>query len=327
MSQLDLAAMQTIADHALEEWDLDATKVELASISENLVYRVETQTEKSYALRIHRVGYHTFAELISELQWTDALSRAGIDVPSPVMTRNGDGYATVPVPGTNETRYVGVIEWLDGVLLGTVLKQKIDAKSRNHYFAQLGRITARMHNHACAWQLPEGFERVAWDADGFMGDTPLWGAFWAHSGLTAAERSHILDIRRTIHDRLLEYGTGPDRFSLIHADMNPDNVIVHKGKVSPIDFDDAGFGWHIYDLAVSLSYELETAHFEEVRDAMIEAYRSERPLDHTAVELLPMFSLIRELIMLGWLHDRPEYQDKVPLSSRIQRVTACAEAL
>jgi len=327
MSELNLEVMQSIANHALEEWDLDVTKVELASISENLVYRVDTPSEKSYALRIHRAGYHTLAELVSEVQWTDALNTAGIEVPNPIMTRNGDGYATVPVPGSNDTRYVGVIEWLDGAPLVRVLEQENDAESRKHYFGQLGRVTARMHNQASAWQLPDGFERIAWDAEGFMGDTPHWGPFWDHAGLAAAERSHILDIRRTIHKRLLDYGTGSDRFSLIHADMNPDNVLVHEGKVSAIDFDDAGFGWHIYDLAVSLSYEITETHFEDVRDAMIEGYRCERPLDHTAKELLPMFSLIRELIMLGWIQDRPEYKDSIPFSTRIQRISGLAEAL
>jgi Ser/Thr protein kinase RdoA (MazF antagonist) len=73
-----------------------------------------------------------------------------------------------------------------------------------------------------------------------------------------------------------------------------------------IDFDDAGFGWHLHDLAVSIYDQSCLAWFPEVKDAVVAGYRECRalPADHEA--LLSTFLLLRSLSLLGWLVDRPE---------------------
>jgi hypothetical protein len=38
---------------------------------------------------------------------------------------------------------------------------------------------APLHHQATAWDLPQGFTRHAWDADGLAGEQPFRGAFWA----------------------------------------------------------------------------------------------------------------------------------------------------
>ena len=39
---------------------------------------------------------------------------------------------------------------------------------------------------------------------------------------------------------------------MIHADMHSQNVLIQEDKLSVIDFDDAGFGWYGFDLAVAV---------------------------------------------------------------------------
>jgi len=41
------------------------------------VFRVDSEDGRAYALRVHRPGYHTLAELESEPHWTAALNEAG----------------------------------------------------------------------------------------------------------------------------------------------------------------------------------------------------------------------------------------------------------
>ena len=182
---LDRATLRAIAERALDEWDICAVELELISISENTVFRVDTNTGETYVLRIHRPGYHTLAELNSEQQWTAALKRAGIGVPLPRLTRDCRGYAIVPVPGSMETRHVGIVEWFEGVTLSSIMAQAPDEKALALHFDQLGRIAARIHNQACRWQIPQGFQRHAFDADGFVGDAPFWGPFWVLPELKA----------------------------------------------------------------------------------------------------------------------------------------------
>ena len=304
---LDRATLRAIAEQALDEWGICAVELELISISENTVFRVDTESSKSYALRIHRLGYHNLTELNSEQKWTGALKRAGIGVPLPRLTRNGRGYATIPVPGSTETRHVGIVEWFEGVPLASIMAQSPDPSALMLHFEELGRIAARIHNQAVRWQIPEDFRRHAFDADGLMGETPFWGPFWVLPELKAAEREHILNARHVIHRTLSDYGKEKGTYSLIHADLHPHNLLVNGDRLHVIDFDDAGFGWHQYEIAVALDAYRSPRHFNAARDALVAGYRSERALSDGAIELLPMFLLIRSLALLGWLHERPEH--------------------
>jgi len=42
-------------------------------------------------------------------------------------------------------------------------------------------------------------------------------------------------------------------FGLIHGDLHHENFLFHRGEARAIDFDDCGWGFHLYDLAVTLS--------------------------------------------------------------------------
>ena len=321
---LDRATLRTIAERALDEWDICAVGLELISISENTVFRLDTDAGETYVLRIHRPGYHTLAELNSEQQWTAALKRAGIGVPLPRLTRDGHGYATVPVPGSTETRHVGIVEWFEGVTLSSIMAQAPDMPTLALHFGQLGRIAARIHNQAVSWQVPEDFRRHVFDADGLMGAATLLGPFWVLPELKVAERDHILNARRVIHRTLSDYGKEEGTYSLIHADLHPHNLLVNGDQLHVIDFDDSGFGWHQYEIAVALDAYRKPPHFEVARDALIAGYRSERTLSDAAIELLPMFLLIRSLALLGWLHERPEHNRGNRVRNLIQ--SACRQA-
>ena len=324
---LNRDTLRAIAERALDEWDIRTVQLELISISENTVFRVDTDASETYVLRIHRPGYHTLAELNSEQQWTAALKRAGIGVPLPRLTRDGRGYATLPVPKSTETRHVGIVEWFEGVTLSSIMDQAPDMEALALHFNQLGRIAARIHNQAVGWQIPADFQRHAFDADGFMGDTPFWGPFWILPEMKAAEREHILNARRAIHRVLSDYGKEGGTYSLIHADLHPDNLLVNGEQLHVIDFDDSGFGWHQYEIAVALDAYRKPPHFEVARDALIAGYRSERALSEAAIELLPMFLLIRSLALLGWLHERPEHNKGDRVRNLIQSACRQAEAL
>ena len=72
------------------------------------------------------------------------------------------------------------------------------------------------------------------------------------------------------------------------------------------DFDDAGFGWHQYDLAVVLFGLEELPYFDEISEALVDGYRSARPFSEEAASLLPLFLLIRRLVLISWQWERPE---------------------
>ena len=308
------AQLQDAAERAVTAWPLDVATIELVSLSENAVFRVDATDGTRYALRIHRPGYSSLPELDSELIWTEALREAGVDVPIAVRTTDGRGYVPVSTAGWETPRQVGMVEWLDAVMLGHLLEEEADESIRARYFAELGRIIAKLHDHTTNWTPPSAFVRRVWDADGLVGRDPLWGRFWELPELTTAQRTLLLRARESVWEELNDYGSDASNFGLIHADLHAYNVLVLGDRLVVIDFDDAGFGWHQYDLAVAIAGGRDDPAFASMQHALIEGYRAVRPLPAQALAKLPLFLFVRRLVSLGWLRGRPEldhHRDRV----------------
>ena len=290
----------------LAHFPVDAGEIKLVTQSENVTFRV-TDGEDSYVFRLHRPRYNSLNELNSERAWTAALNKSGIPAPDSVLTRNGKNFAQVTIPTTGKQCYTGMTRWLEGIPLGEHLDTTSDSSQRTTLFGRLGELAAAMHNQVANWQLPPGFTRPRLGTEGLLGEVPRWGRFWEHGALSTAEQKLLLRSRNVLSGVLADYGETPDRFSLIHADMNADNTIYNDGKLAIIDFDDSAFGWHLYDLAAILIDETQAADFEAIRSALISGYRSGRPFADADLEWLDRFLLIRGLVTIGWFHQRPEH--------------------
>ncbi len=321
-------AFTPAALEAVKAFPIDADLVELVSVSENATFRVTDRSDGgAYVLRLHRPGYHTLEELNSERVWTRALADAGIAVPIPVKTREGDDYTCVAVPSLGEQRQVGMTRWIEGELLSDVLEANGDVAVLEHYFEQLGAIEAAMHNQSSGWRPPPTFRRHAVDADGLMGDTPVWGPFWEHPALAAAEGRLFLETRDRIRGAMDRYGRHASNYGVIHADLHAGNLLANGDRLTVIDFDDSAFGWHLYDIAVALVHQQRSPHFDAIQRAFVRGYRARRGLDEEALSLLPMFLLVRGLAQIGWLHQRPEINASRTIRGALERLCAQCEAL
>ncbi len=284
-------------------------------ISENVTFRVTDDRDGgAYVLRLHRPGYHGLDALNSERAWTEALARAGVGAPVGLRTREGVWFVPVAGPDNDETRYAGMASWTEGEVLSDLMKRENAAESPGR-FRQLGAAVAALHNQAGAWTLPAGFTRHALDTDGLMGEAPWWGQFWDSPLLSASERSLAATTRLKIAAALDRLGRDRSIFSLIHADLHPDNVLVSGDRLTVIDFDDAAFGWHAYDLAVAIFHLQPEPNFAQAQAALMAGYRSARALSADTEALIPMFLLIRGLAVIGWLSQRPEHDPAPFLAS------------
>ncbi|WP_315983469.1 phosphotransferase [Aliamphritea spongicola] len=165
-----------LARHALQHWDLTPESISLIKYRENAVFKVIT-ADNTFALRIHRPGYHSSAALRSELQWMAALDEAGIAVPKVIPTADGQLLVSVQTDAVPEARCIDLFAWISGEQLGSVEHGLgKDAESIHRTYRQIGLIAAQLHNQASQWPLPDGFERQAWDAEGLVGNSPS-GAF------------------------------------------------------------------------------------------------------------------------------------------------------
>jgi len=308
-------------------WQISPVDVGLASHGENLVYKITDSTGCSYALRLHRPGYHNYAELQSEQHWTLALNDAGLHVPVGVPLSADNYYTSFKLPN-NEVRQVGLVNWLSGRPLWDILDEAGNDPSQHEKIAQhylsLGKLTAQMHEQASRWTPPSDFVRHHLDADGFMGDSPFWGSFWNLPELTDAEKTLFKATKIKAHKELSTLPKATDNYSIIHADLHAGNLLVDELpdlSYTIIDFDDCGFGWHMYDMAVTLFYTRDFSGYHHCYDAYVAGYQSVRTLNDESLRLLPLFTLIRGLAILGWMHHRREVDRSDSLQHIISKVS------
>jgi Ser/Thr protein kinase RdoA (MazF antagonist) len=274
-------------------------------VRENAVFRILLAGDGRAVLRVHRYGYHSDAALRSEFEWLRALEAAGIPVPQVIPSSRGLEFESVEIPHVAGAHQIDVIRWIEGRQLGSVENslQGSAASIETQYHA-IGALMARMHNQASYWQAPPGFVRHSWDAAGLVGDQPLWGRFWELPALTPPQRRLLLATRAAVAQDLANCSTAADHFSLIHADLVPENILVDGDDMRIIDFDDAGFGWHLFDLATSLYFITGDSFYPTARAALIRGYRSKRALSDDVIDRLGLFLSARATTYLGWVHTR-----------------------
>jgi Ser/Thr protein kinase RdoA (MazF antagonist) len=313
-----------LASASLASWNLEGD-LRLIKHRENAVYELNTKGGERFALRVHRAGYHSDQSLKSELQWIDALNDYGIGVPAVIPTSDGSAFAKVSIGSVPDDRQVDLFAWVDGEQLGSIEEELgDDPDAIKHIYKTIGRVGAKMHNQALQWELPAGFIRHSWDVDGLVGDNPLWGRFWELKALTTEQRDLISRARETVRQGLDAFEQPKDAYSLIHADFVPENFLVAGDKVQIIDFDDAGFGWHLFDLATALYFIQDDLDYDIARSALIEGYREFRPLADEELEQLPLFTAARSFTYLGWVHTRQETETARELTPML--VDMCCQA-
>lgn len=286
--------MSTAIEASLAVWGLTGADCEFVAGRENRVYRVKS-ARGDCALRIKRPGYREMDELAAELHWLEAMEKAGLHVPRPLPSRNGRLLECI------DTFYVDIVSWLPGTPLGKS-RQPLVLKDRLGAFRAIGAEMAALHAACDAWKRPPEFKRCHWDADGLVGETPVWGRFWDNPTLSSEAKSLFLRFREMAQEQLTDMEPALD-YGLIHADLVRENVLLDDGTIRIIDFDDGGFGYRQFDMATVLLKNMSEPDYPDLKAALIEGYKSRRALDLTSLDL---FLAIRALSYVGWIVPRIE---------------------
>lgn len=280
--------MEQRVKQALSLWGMEGASATLAAQRENHVYRVN-HGPQSYALRFHRPGYRTRAELRSELDWCQYLADQGLHVPRPKPDQSGA--LLRDINGT----HVSVLQWLPGTPIGEGTEITGDAPALAF---RVGQEMARLHVATDQWQRPATFTRPDWTIDRLVGDTPLWGAFWEHPDLSAPQITLFQNTRDAVRDpaRQLAQDTG-----LIHADLVSENLLLDGDHLCLLDFDDSAIGYRAFELATFLLRYVERPDFAELSAAIIDGYSIRRRIEQDELSLA---LLLRALTYVGWIIPR-----------------------
>lgn len=294
----DVVSVEALAHYGFS----DEVRHELITLSENATYRVDDPgTGRTGILRVHRQDYHSLRSIQSELDWLTAL-RAETDVRTNIIipTKVGDRVYVTEVDGVE--RYAVMFEVMFG-------KEPDGRVLHATSFRTLGEITAQLHRHARAWTPPEGFRRFSWDWEHTLGGSPRWGRWQDGIDIGDAEVDLFGRAAEIVRERLAEFGSGPDRYGLVHADLRLANLLVDGDQVNVIDFDDCGYSWYLYDFGTAVSFIEDDPRLPEWQDAWVEGYRSVAPLSEEEVAMLPTFVMLRRLLLVAWMGSHSHAQE------------------
>jgi len=320
-----LRRLRRLGRTALASFGVQDAGLTLLRHEANTTFRVETVAGR-FVLRINRLNVHTHATIESEMAWLAALRReTDLGVPEPVRSREGSFVVVAEDAGVPVPHACVLMRWLDG--------RFSDQRLTPAQLRRVGVLGAHLHDHAESWAPPPGFQRPRVDtvsdagkiasisgsaAASFPGDHPtrddaercLRLVEALISADAAALVADALDLVRETTRRLAQT---PGSFGLIHGDLHYENFLFHDGAVRAIDFDDCGWGFHLYDLAVTLWELEERPRYCELRDALLDAYAERRDLPHDHTTHLQALFALRRMQMLTWaLESRrhPAFRDR-----------------
>lgn len=272
-----LARAETIACSALQVFNLGRVALEFIGYSDTMTYQVKTEDGSKYLLRIHP-GKIRGAELISELQFLDALHTAGFMVPTSIAAH--DGLSVIPI-GTFEdypALDVTLMKWVNG-------EHASESLSESQAF-HVGVMIAKLHEAAIAFERPAGFTRPIWGLDSFREAIAKLERY-AHTFLSAASWLPYQRAAEQVLSQLKLMNAHDGNFGLIHADLHLGNIVFEGDHPRPIDFGRCGYGYFLYDLAAVMLSLVPKQRYQ-----VIQGYESIRELGTEYIQSLECFFIM-----------------------------------
>ena len=284
--------LRQLAEAALEKFGFNRYRLTFLQHLVNTTFRLDCDQGR-YLVRIHRA--RTRAEVASELAWLEALTHeTTVLVQIPRRTLDGEMIVVGKQVGVSEPYPVTVLAWLEGEILPQ------DHRSPHHFY-RLGRLVAKLHRHTQHWKPRFELDRPFYDSTSVVGIDSVFGTDGAiYQQLSEEVQGNL----KSLHERLQEVeqrlGKNLERFGLIHSDLSFGNVLFTSDAVMPIDFDDCGFGFYLYDLAVILAGPWERPGFQQRRDALLQGYREICDLLDEHLSLIPTLMAMRASSLGQW---------------------------
>ena len=304
-------SLAKFAHEILKKYGINNAEVECINFEFNATFAITTESAQRYALRLNINSTRVESNIVAEVQWVRHLARVqGINLPSPIATLDDQFIVSGFHEDSGQTLFGVMYSWLEGEELGDepTLEQ----------LHLVGSSIALMHQNSGEFSLSEKAELPTFD-----------DFFWGTEDFLFSDKSTLLPAHREAiqkaHDLIMKYTKqlyADSPVHIIHADYHGWNLMWHEGQLSIFDFDDCGFGVEAQDLAVALYY-LDTP---EQDAALLDGYKSVRPLPKYSENAMKSLLLQRRLLLLNYLFEtkNAEHKEMLPayLQKSMERVSA-----
>jgi Ser/Thr protein kinase RdoA (MazF antagonist) len=308
--KLQTDSLTLFAQVILKKYGISEAQVECINFEFNATFAVSTESGQKYALRMNINSTRTVPNIQAETQWVRDLARIpSINVPTPIASLDDEYLVSAHHADSGQTIYGVMYSWLEG--------EEIGDEPTLDQLHTVGRAMALLHENSSHFKLTDGAELPTFD-DFFWGTEDF--LFSSQSIVPPREK----ELLQQAHDLIMKYTDelyATSEVHIIHADLHGWNLMWHEGQLSIFDFDDCGYGVEAQDIAVALYY-LDTP---EQDAALLDGYRSVRPLPTYSEKAMKALLLQRRLLLLNYLFEtkNAEHKEMLPayLEKTIERVS------
>lgn len=279
---VDLDGRSPIADQIASCWGELQSPVKSYRASANFVFKAEGQGENHF-LRFNHASERQAPQIEAELEFVNHLHNKGINVALPVGSSAGSLVETVSTP-------LGDFH--------AVMFKALPGEMRD--------ISGFAEADYTAWGKALGKLHLA--ANGYTPDNrSSWSDHIGQARLhIPSTEKHALDDLATIEAKLSIYPKLPGRYGLIHYDFELDNILWAVDEIGVLDFDDCALYWYEADIAFALRdlFEDSASKVDFSNGyllAFLSGYRTHMPLEDEAVQQIPLFLRLHNLVMLAKL--------------------------
>ena len=249
---------------------------------ENKMYGFRNPSRK-IVIRITPPGHKSVKEVKGEVDWLNYLNQNGAPVVKVLESSNGN---LVEVIGTDYGEIpVVCFRWADG----RVVRKEDFSES---LFQIWGRAVGKLHALTKNYH-PRTRDRIQWADDEYLS-----------RDLIPTSQTKVLERFDALMDYFKSLPQNRDSFGLIHQDVHHDNLFFDGHKLTVLDFDDAVYGFFVFDIANALGFSIwekqDSMSNREFADYYLEhfmkGYEEENHLEDAWVEHLPYALKLFEFI-------------------------------
>ncbi|NOY37508.1 MAG: homoserine kinase [Chlorobi bacterium] len=138
----------------------------------------------------------------------------------------------------------------------------------------------------------------------------------------------IIGLFRKTYGKVEKYLKLPLPQGIVHGDLFPDNILVHRGTVSAIlDFENYFTGPVLYDIAMTINGFCVKKGFyhNKLINGFLRAYQSVRKMSEEEHQLLPVYIGWAAISMAAWHLQNPAKRDRDRQKKRIRELLIRAE--
>lgn len=302
----DKGYLEDIVNKAMLLYSLTVNQTEFLIEETNIFYKLDTN-EGQFVLKIFQEESSKLEDNLIEAHMLEYVSsHSTIMVPKMLASRQNK-YIEFVEDQKGINRRVAIYLYLEG--------EDIDSNETDETFFDIGVLMADLHNCTKNIILPKELNPKRWDKVFYYRDEyAIYNEEKYDKYFTKEDRMLLDKVIPYVNMKLAHFY---DRESfLIHGDMNPWNIKLHKGTLRLFDFEEGMEGNEIHDLAIMLFYYRYDKNFnyEKVKKNVIAGYESIRNLPKFSDFDIDLLIIARTLNFINYvliIHEDPTNYIKV----------------